>query len=387
MSKHIAITGTKGKTTTMYILDYVIREFNNNTYKVSSTEGIFYNDELLEKVNANNYFKYFNNNCDYYLTEATSKMLDSNYYESRLVDVGIYTGIENNEHIDIHNGFDGYLTAKKKLFNLIKEDGFVVVNGDDKYIYEVMDNYSGKVIYVHYSNDIPLESDVFNFTDISISKDIMLFNINTKDFSITIKTKLLGKYNALNLTMAFATLHKLGFNKILLAMCIQEFSGIKGRFERIKLIDERIVIIDYAHTENSLKFVLENIRNIYGDNKLITVFGCGGDRTKDKRGLMGKIATELSDYVILTDDNPRNENPDDIIENIKTGIIKSNYEIIHDRKDAIEHAIIKFREPGTIILVAGKGSETDNIFNTLEFELSDYERITQILSKYNIYEI
>lgn len=387
MSKHIAITGTKGKTTILYILDFVFREFNSNVYRISSTEGIYYNNEFIENSNISSYFRYFNNVYDYYLTEATSKMLSINKYDDYLADVGIYTGIEKNEHIDYHSGFDGYLSAKKKLFSLIKQNGFIVINNNDEYANLVTEDYNGKIVFVHDANVVPLEDDVYNYTIISISEDFMLFKIYYKNFDIDIKTKLLGKYNALNLTIAFATLSKLGFNKILIKTCLEQFNGIKGRFEKINLIDERKIIIDYAHTERSLKFIIENIKNIYNNSNLVTVFGCGGNRSTEKRGPMGKIATELSNFVILTDDNPRTENPDDIIKDIESGIITINYEVIHDRTEAIEKAIITYRQPGTIILIAGKGSEKNNIFDKFEYELTDRNRIEMILSKYNIYEI
>lgn len=365
--KKIAITGTKGKTTILSLIEHGILSLSPEAKVISSssTEGMFYNKKFIRQPNNKEYLSNFDsdgNNLvhDYFISEATSFMLYIGAYETHNPSIAIYTGIEENEHLDFHFNFKNYLNAKKVLFDLLSKNSIAIVNADDKYVDDILRDCKSNTIIKYGSY---AEADYIISVE-KVSYRSMKFSITHEKDSACFESKILGKYNAYNITAAYIALINMGFQKSKAAKYLSQFKGVPGRYERYYLPGNRIVIIDYAHTPGSLQKVIELTKKIYKGKKVVIIFGCGGDRAKEKRPLMGKCATESADFVYITSDNPRTENSSNIIENIKKGIIKNNYEVILDRKEAVIKAV-KDNENAVIVL-AGKGSE--QVTNTSTFE-------------------
>jgi UDP-N-acetylmuramyl-tripeptide synthetase len=195
------------------------------------------------------------------------------------------------------------------------------------------------------------------------------------------KVRLLGRHNIYNILASFAWAFKEGLDETLVKSALERFSFIPGRLERINCPRDFSVFVDYAHTEDALTNVIGALRQI-SSKKIIVVFGCGGERDKTKRPKMGRAASELADYVIITSDNPRSEDPQKIIEDIRKGIRKNNYCIISDRKDAIEKSL-SMAEAGDIVLIAGKGHENCQILKDKTIHFDDREAVKECLESMN----
>ena len=279
----------------------------------------------------------------------------------------------SHDHLDYHKTFDEYLKVKKRFFDELSSDAVAISNADDKngnimlqntkaqkktYALRTMADYHGRI----------LEAD-FNG---------MLLNFNGTE----VWTSLTGKFNAYNLLLAFAVAQECGFHKEEVLQSISLLSRVKGRFETIKSPSGIFFIVDYAHTPDALENVLDSINEMRTKNeRLITVFGCGGDRDQSKRPEMGRIASRKSTLAIITSDNPRYEEPDAIIKEIEAGVepqYYSKYTTIPDRREAIKMAI-KFAEPKDIILIAGKGHETYQDVKGVKNHFDDKEQIRELL--------
>ena len=379
---NIAITGTKGKTTIMYLIKHVLRALNKNVIGVSSTEGVFYNEEFLYEPKMSQYLiREFDRPYDYQVSEATSKLLKYGKYKSDDIDIALFNGIEKHEHLETHHTFFNYLTAKKLLFDLISGQGKnAIVNQDDAYHTHILKDYKGIVSYVGVSNEATYQYMISEQTPNSMKVKIIHF-LGTEELILPFS----GKYNAQNATMAYVSLIKAGISTEDIIRYFQTFPGVPGRFQKIELHDGRLIIIDYAHSEESLQLVLNHIQEVYPERPIITIFGCGGDRASQKRPQMGKVATEESKFVYITRDNPRSEQQSLIFNDIVRGIKKSNFSIIKNRYEAVKAALRFKTDPSTIILLAGKGSELKNIEDGREFIMSDEQRVKQACKDLNIY--
>jgi UDP-N-acetylmuramoyl-L-alanyl-D-glutamate--2,6-diaminopimelate ligase len=378
----IAITGTKGKTTIMYLIKHVLRSLNKNVIGVSSTEGIFYNEEFLYEPRMSRYLvRKFDRPYDYQVSEATSKLLKYGKYTADDVDIALFNGIEKHEHLETHQTFFNYLTAKKILFDLISgQSKIAIVNQDDAYHTHILKDYKGQVNYIGTTDNA-----TYKYTILEQQADSMRIKIDYFTGSTKLLVPFSGKYNAQNTTMAFVSLIKSGISIEEIVKHLQTFPGVPGRFQKIELRDGRLIIIDYAHSEESLQLVLNHIKEVYPERPIITVFGCGGDRASQKRPQMGKVATEESKFVYITRDNPRSEQQSLIFNDIVRGIKKSNFSIIKNRYEAVKAAIRFKTDPKTVILIAGKGSESKNIEDGREFHMTDEERVKQACKDLNIY--
>jgi UDP-N-acetylmuramoyl-L-alanyl-D-glutamate--2,6-diaminopimelate ligase len=363
----IAITGTKGKTTILSLLENAILSLETGSKVIasSSTEGMFYNRKFIRKADNRKYLSDKDETGDkleygYFVSEATSFMLYIGAYTNHIPTIAIYTGIEDKEHLDVHYTFENYLNSKKILFDLLKNDCIAIINSDDEYSDFIVKNCQAKYIIKYgFSSNANYTTSVKD-----INYQTMTSLIRNHDRKFEINSKLLGKYNALNILAVYITLCQLGFSHDAVVENISAFMGVPGRYERYILPGNRVIIIDYAHTPGSLQKVIELTKELYSNKKLVVLFGCGGGRSKEKRPIMGKISTENSDYVYLTSDNPRSENPLSIIEEIKSGMSKDNFEIIVDRKEAVLKAIDK--NENAVILIAGKGSESQTYRATFD---------------------
>lgn len=289
---------------------------------------------------------------------------------------GIFTNL-THDHLDYHKTFASYRDIKKSFFDQLPSSAFALVNADDKNGLVMLQNTKAKkLIYA-----LKTEAD-YKARIIENQFNGLLLNINGQE----VWTKLIGSFNAYNLLAIYATADLLGVDKFENLRILSELDNVSGRFQHTVSKGGVNAIIDYAHTPDALKNVLETINSIRTFNEqVITVVGCGGDRDRTKRPKMGNIASSLSNQVVFTSDNPRSEDPDEIIKEVEAGVRPENYKktiSIVDRKQAIKTAC-KLAQQGDIILVAGKGHETYQIIGDQKSGFDDFEITNQLLTELN----
>lgn len=374
----IGVTGTNGKTSVSTLLFDVFQKMGYLSALISTVEYRI-GDEVfpsthttpdivtLNKILA----KAVEKGCQYAFMEVSSHGIHQGRIDGLNFRIAGFTNI-THDHLDYHKTFLDYLNTKKYFFDRLPETSVAITNIDDKnglvmlqntkakkktYALKTLADYQGKL----------LEAD-FNG---------MLLNFNGKEFWTT----LTGKFNVYNLLLVFAIARELGFEENEILTVISQLKRVNGRFETLKSQGGIIFVVDYAHTPDALENILDSINDIRTKKeRLITVFGCGGNRDKEKRPEMGKVATRKSTLAIITSDNPRTEDPMQIIKEIEAGIEVENfskYTTIPDRKEAIKMAI-KFAEPKDIILVAGKGHETYQEINGMRHHFDDKEVILEL---------
>jgi len=292
-------------------------------------------------------------------------------------DAAVFTNL-TSEHMDLHHDMESYFSAKQILFSTLSSGSLAVSNADDVYGNRILENHKGEVRYYSITGKSDYKAD-----NVKLSLSGLEFDINIEGKNYKVKSKLTGKFNVYNILAAISVCKKYGLKTGDIIDSVSTFNAVKGRFSRIDLKNGAFAIIDYSHTSDSLKNAIEaavEIRNSeYPDSRVITVFGCGGDKDKTKRPVMGQIASALSDIVIITSDNPRTENPGSIIDDIKAGIIdKSNCMEDVNRELAIKKSI-ELSGKGDIILVCGKGHETYQEINGVRSHFDDEEMVL----KYN----
>lgn len=376
--KLVGITGTNGKTSVSTLLFDLFKNMGHKVALISTVENRII-DECIpsthttpDVVKTNEILaKAVENGCEYAFMEVSSHGIHQGRIEGLSFAVAGFTNL-SHDHLDYHNTFEEYLKTKKSFFDYLTESSVAITNADDKngsvmlqntkakkkdYALKTLADYHGKL----------LEAD-FNG---------MLLNFNGKEFWTT----LTGKFNVYNLLLAYGIAIELGLSETEVLQSISTLKRVKGRFETLKSNGGIFFIVDYAHTPDALENVLDSINDIRTKNeRLITVFGCGGNRDAEKRPEMGKIATRKSTLAIITSDNPRNEDPLAIIKEIEAGVEPqhfSKYTSIPDRREAIKMAI-KFAEPKDIVLVAGKGHENYQEINGVKHHFDDKETIVEL---------
>lgn len=376
--KLVGITGTNGKTSVATLLYDTFKNLGYPSALISTVEYRIADEILpathttpdiitLNKILAQAVEK----GCEYAFMEVSSHGIHQHRIEGLHFSIAGFTNI-THDHLDYHKTFLEYLNTKKRFFDDLPETAVAITNIDDKngnvmlqntkarkksYAVKTMADYHGKLLEVDFNG--------------------MLLHFNGKEFWTT----LTGKFNVSNLLLVFAIAHELGFGENEILQALSQLKRVNGRFETIKSDGGIIFVVDYAHTPDALENVLDSINEIRTKNeRLICVFGCGGDRDKEKRPEMGKVATKKATLSIITSDNPRTEEPSQIIKEIEAGIEAQNfskYTSIPDRKEAIKMAI-KFAEPKDIILVAGKGHETYQEVNGIKHHFDDKEVIHEL---------
>ncbi|WP_277110262.1 UDP-N-acetylmuramoyl-L-alanyl-D-glutamate--2,6-diaminopimelate ligase [Chryseobacterium taklimakanense] len=375
----VGITGTNGKTSVSTLLFDVFTALGFKCALISTVEYRIAGEVIpsthttpdvvtLNQILAKAVYE----GCEYAFMEVSSHGIHQNRTEGLHFKVGGFTNI-THDHLDYHKTFEEYLKTKKRFFDELPAEAFAITNVDDKNGNIMLQNTRAKKV----SYALKTMAD-FHGRILEVDFNGMLLNFNGKEFWTT----LTGKFNAYNLLLVFAVAVELGFNEAEVLQVISTLKRVHGRFETIKSPSGIYFVVDYAHTPDALENVLDSINDIRTKNeRLITVFGCGGDRDHAKRPEMGKIATRKSTLAIITSDNPRNENPADIIKDIEQGVEAQNYSkytSIPDRKDAIKMAI-KFAEPRDIIVVAGKGHENYQEINGEKYHFDDREVIEELL--------
>jgi UDP-N-acetylmuramoyl-L-alanyl-D-glutamate--2,6-diaminopimelate ligase len=379
--KLIGITGTNGKTTTTYILKHILQNAGKKTGLIGTIANYIGETKIDSKLttpesNDLNLFllEMINQNCSHAVMEVSSHSLILKRVYGLDFTSGIFTNI-TSDHLDFHKTFEDYLSAKKILFDSLSANSFALVNADDKSAGEIVKDCKAKIVTYGIS-----ENSDYKIKNISYDLSGTNFTLTHEGYEYNIQTTLIGTFNAYNVTAAFAAAHNLGIDKKTVVESIKSAPQVPGRFEVIGTGLKK-VIVDYSHTADSLEKALQATREIVQDDyQVITVFGCGGDRDKTKRPEMGKIASVLSDKVIITSDNPRTENPYTIIDEIKNGISKQNYLVIENREEAIKEAILNSNE-NTVILIAGKGHENYQEINGVRNHFSDQEITRKYLAE------
>jgi len=371
--KLIGITGTKGKTTTSFIIKSILETAGNKTgllgtianyigdKKIESSLTTPESNDLNELL-----FEMYNSGCNYVVMEVSSHSLALKRVHGLSFSAAVFTNI-SSDHLDFHNNFENYLSAKKILFDNLSLSAFGVYNVDDKSSPKIIEN---RVAPLYSLGKMPGAD--FIIKNISYNLGGTSFTLENQNRNYAVTTSLVGEFNAYNASFAFAVAVLLGIDPDTAVEGIKNTPQVPGRFEMTGKEDKK-VIIDYSHNADSLEKTLLAIKSIIKDmHPVYTVFGCGGNRDRTKRPVMGKIASDLSKKVFITSDNPRNEDPMGIIKEIESGITKKNYEIIEDREEAIKLAISK-SEPDAVILVAGKGHETYQEIKGVRRHFSDRE--------------
>ncbi|MFD1294702.1 UDP-N-acetylmuramoyl-L-alanyl-D-glutamate--2,6-diaminopimelate ligase [Lutibacter holmesii] len=377
--KLVGVTGTNGKTTIVTLLYQLFQKAGYKTGLLSTVQNLV--DKKVYKAthttpNSLLINQYLNEMIEagvsYCFMEVSSHGIHQKRTAGLQFEGGIYTNL-THDHLDYHNTFKEYRDVKKSFFDSLPKTAFALVNMDDKNGVIMLQNTKAK----QYSYALKTMAD-FKVRVLENQFDGLVLNINGSE----IWTKLIGSFNAYNLAAVYGVATILGLERLEALTLISELESVNGRFQHFISKDGVTAIIDYAHTPDALKNVLETIQNIRtGNEEIITVVGCGGNRDKAKRPVMGKIASQLSTQVIFTSDNPRDEDPQQILNEIEVGVEPQNFKktlSILDRSQAIK-AAAKLAQKGDIILIAGKGHETYQEVKGERTHFDDYEKIKELL--------
>ena len=375
----IGITGTNGKTTSTYFLKNIFETSGYNVGLMGTISNYIGKEKIESRLTtpeSNDINKFLNrminSGCDIAVMEVSSHSLALKRVYGLNFSIAVFTNI-TAEHLDFHGDFQNYIEAKKILFDNLAVSSSAIFNSDDLHSVDIIKDCPA----LKYSFGTVSNSD-FHIVNIKCDLSGTSFTIKYENKEYNLKTSLVGDFNAYNAAGAFASAKLSGIQDEIISEGILTTPQVPGRFEVLSN-GTRKVVIDYSHTPDSLEKTLMVIRKITEKkNPVYTVFGCGGNRDKLKRPLMGKIATEMSDTVIVTSDNPRNENPVAIIDEIKSGITTDNYHVIDDREKAIEEAIKKSQK-NSVILIAGKGHEDYQEIKGIRQHFSDREVAKKIL--------
>ncbi len=373
--KVVGVTGTNGKTSIATLLYKMFLRLGYKTGLISTISYRINESEETASHTTPNALKIqqllaemAEAGCDYCFMEVSSHAI----HQKRIAGIGFTGGIFTNithDHLDYHKTFAEYIKAKKAFFDGLPEGAFAITNTDDKNGLVMLQNTKAEKITYSTSSVADFRCRV-----IESHFDGMLLNLDGNE----IWTRFVGKFNASNLLAVYAASIKLGQKKEEVLTILSHLTPVKGRFETVRSLDGILAIIDYAHTPDALKNVLDTISKIRTRNeKVITVVGAGGDRDKTKRPEMANEAVLASDRVILTSDNPRTENPAQIIKDMEAGVpakYLSKVVSIEKRSEAIKTAAMIAR-PGDIILIAGKGHENYQEINGVKYHFDDKEEI------------
>ena len=378
--KVIGVTGTNGKTTIVSLLYKLFSELGYPTGMLSTIENRV-GTRLIQSTHTTGDTLQINGmlsamvdaGCEYCFMEVSSHAIHQNRVANINFTGGVFSNI-SHEHLDYHKDFQEYISIKKKFFDDLSPSSFSITNKDDKNgLVMISATKSNKITY-----SLMSMAD-YRCKVLENRFDGMLLNIHGNEVWV----KLIGEFNAYNLLAIYSTSLELGVNKDTVLKKLSELDSAEGRFQTVTNNDNITGIIDYAHTPDAYKNILSTINNIrQNTERLIMVFGCGGNRDKDKRSKMTSIAADMTDQIILTTDNPREENIDDIIQDMMKDldpIQAKKVLIIKDREEAIKTAAV-MAVPGDIILLAGKGHEKYQDINGVRLPFDDTRQLKESLN-------
>lgn len=380
----IGITGTNGKTTVTYLLESIFKSKSEPVGVLGTISYRFGKEERIapmttpESPDINQMLaEMVDREIHVCLMEVSSHALTHQRVRGLDFAVTVFTNL-SRDHLDFHDNLQHYIQSKKSLFkNHLGAKR--VVNVDDALGREIVQEYPEDMLTAGIDQNADVKAE-----NLILDENGCRFNLVTPQGSCSVQSPLLGKHNVYNMLSAIGAALQLNISLETIVQGIQSLKRVPGRFDRIDLGQDFTVAIDYAHTDDALLNVLKAARE-FVQNRVILVFGCGGDRDRGKRLEMGRIAVENSNYTIITSDNPRSENPDQIIQDICSGLPvhareNDHYLCIADRKEAIAYAIQKAR-PGDMVLIAGKGHEDYQILNTGRIHFDDREVAQSVLKQ------
>lgn len=375
--KLIGITGTNGKTTSAWLTYQMLLGLGKKAAYIG-TLGFICENYYKELPNTSpeilTIYKLLDKakdlNCEYVVMEVSNFALDQKRIEGLEFVAGAFTNL-TEDHLDYHKTMENYLEAKLKLTDYIKKDGILLVNKDDEASKKFIEKFKNTKTYGYGSADYDIISD-----DIHPDHTDITFKVNGHEYKVT--TNLTSKFNVYNYFTMFSILCELGFDIELVIEKTKNLKAPKGRCETYKVKDG-FAVVDYAHTPDAVLKVVTAYKEL-AKARVITVVGCGGDRDPMKRPIMGEIASNYSDYVIFTNDNPRTEDPEKIMKDILAGVKKDNYEVCLDRREAIKRALDMICKDD-IVLLLGKGHEDYQILGHTKVHLDDSEEILKYIEK------
>lgn len=377
--KLLGVTGTNGKTSVTYMLKQIIEKAGYKVGLIGTIQNMI-GDEIIATHNTtpnayelNSLFALMKaKGCTYVIMEVSSHALDQCRVYRLDFEAAMFTNL-TQDHLDYHITMENYLNAKKKLFKMCRT---AIINSDDSYAQKIMEGLDCKVVTYSTGNDSTYSAKGINYHPTGVDYEFV------SDTAIEhIKVGTGGRFTVYNSLCAVSCAAEIGIPLGTAASALAEMHGVKGRAEVVPTGRDFTVIIDYAHTPDGLKNILSTFRECK-KNRLIVVFGCGGDRDKTKRPIMGNIAVHFADFAVVTSDNPRTEEPGAIIKDILEGMKGSAtpYKVIENRIDAIKYAI-SIALPDDIVVLAGKGHETYQILKTGTIHLDEREVVAEVLKE------
>ncbi len=377
--KLIGLTGTNGKTTTTFLIKQILDSLGKKSGLIGTVKNMIGDEELPSSLTTPECFelqslfaKMVEAKCEYCIMEVSSQALDQGRVDGCKFMCAVFTNL-TRDHLDYHGTFENYAEAKSKLFKIADT---CIVNLDDPHAGRMVMGVKGRV--VTYSE----KQDAADYTAkyIRMNNDSIEYELVTMGAIEHVKLPIPGEFSVYNSMAAAVCVSQLGFEFGAVCEALSKCHGVKGRIEVVPTAADYTVIIDYAHSPDGLENILTSLRRT-AKGRIITVFGCGGDRDRTKRPIMGTIAAKLSDYIVVTSDNPRSEDPVSIIDEILAGVkgIKVAKYVEPDRTKAIAHALSQAKKDD-IVLLAGKGHETYQILSTGKIHYDEREIVRDILS-------
>ncbi|HJO93273.1 MAG TPA: UDP-N-acetylmuramoyl-L-alanyl-D-glutamate--2,6-diaminopimelate ligase [Victivallales bacterium] len=379
--KLIGITGTNGKTTSAYLI-YNILKYAGKEVGLISTINYRYADKIIEASRTTPeafelqylFSEMLAAGCEYVVMEVSSHALDQHRISNVKFEAALFTNL-TGDHLDYHQTMENYFNAKKLLFDkYLRNDSVAIINEDDVYGRRLLNDTKNcfvKSYGANYNSDYKI---ILN----DCNSDCCISGVEIDNKFVEFRSNLIGWYNAYNITGAFTVCSEIGISIDIIVEAFSMQMNVPGRLEMVCSRTSTKYFVDYAHTDDALMRVLTAMKKLNPEN-LIVVVGCGGDRDKSKRPRMGKVASMIADKIIITSDNPRTENPGEIIEDIMVGVDKSkDISVIENRKKAIIHAVNISRDYD-IVIVAGKGHENYQDINGIKYHFSDVEILEEAI--------
>ena len=388
LMKLVGITGTNGKTTVSYLIEAILKfaqfnsavigtinyRFKNTIFNASNTTpGSEQLQSLFDQIQKEK--------IEYVVIEVSSHALAQERVSAVNFSAAIFTNLAQ-DHLDYHHNLNSYFAAKSRLFKDLPKSSYAILNIDDAHTPELIRLTKAHTITYGLSKNADIVAEDLNFS-LQGTEFILHLSASMKtDFTAKIKglrlnSSLIGRHNVYNILAAISFALTQKIEPEIIQEAIQEFAGVPGRLERISIERDFTVFVDYAHTEDALRSVISSLRSLC-KGQLCVVFGCGGSRDKTKRPKMGRVVSELADQAIITTDNPRTEEPEEIIKDIIAGINKQNFRVVIDRREAIKEAL-SLAGKDDIILIAGKGDEQNQIFIDKIIHFDDREVVREYL--------
>lgn len=368
----VGVTGTNGKTTTVTLLYKIATELGYTAGLISTVENIIAGKVVPsthttpDPISLNKLFREMvDAGCEYVFMEVSSHAMDQNRVMGVQFVGGVFTNL-THDHLDYHKTFENYFEAKKKFFKMLKAGNFALSNTDNDYGKNMLQGIAADTFSYGFTGDENFHGEI---QKIKLEGLDLVFN------EVNITSKLLGTFNAYNLLAVWGACNLLGFDREKVSILLKDVEPPAGRFQHFTSPSGVLVIVDYAHTPDALENVLQTIKTSFAGSKVISVFGCGGDRDPMKRKIMGRIGVALSDIAIFTSDNPRNEDPEKILEQMKSGLSHEDLKrvtTISNRHEAILEGI-RLAQKGDIILCAGKGHEDYQEIKGVKHHFNDME--------------